>query len=160
MTDLVPYQRPAAPLVHPASGELLDLNGATDYLAERLLEIRDLEAQLRHLKEALTSEVLHRMDGAATWTVEAGRYKVRGRSPDPEIVYDGEALWNGLHSIARDFGLDEQAIRNAITEERVFKVSKRGVNALRKLGGEVARIIDRCSSEETSRRYVSVSVVR
>lgn len=147
-------------IAHPATGELIDLDGGTDYLAAYLSEIRELEGQLRELKRALSEEVLVRMDAEATWTVHAGKYKLTGRSPDPELVYDGEALFNGLHSIARDIGLSPDAINGAVHEERVYKVSKAGVNRLRKLGGQVVKVIDRCASEKPAERRVSVGVVK
>lgn len=160
MSDIVPYVRPAAPLVAPHSGELIELDSPTDVLAAHLMDVRDLEGALRSHKQHITRELLDRMDREATWTVRAGGYKVTGKSPADEEVFDGESLWNGLHSIARDVGLSDEAILNAVTEERVYKVSKRGVSALRKLGGEVAKIIDRCSDHRPPDRRVSVSVDR
>lgn len=159
-TDIVPYVRPTQPVIHPTTGEIVALDAPTDVLAEHILDVRDLEGALRSHKAAVTRELLNRMDTAATWTVKANRLKVAGVSPFEE-VYDGEALWNGLHSIARDVGLAPESIEAAITEERVYKVSKRGLNQLRKLGGEVAKIIDRCKTEQPRKyRRVTVSVDR
>jgi hypothetical protein len=97
------------------------------------------------------------MDEARQWTLTLpdGR-KVTAPSPEPSEEFDGEALWNGLHSLARDCGLTQELIESVVTEERVYKVSRSGVNRLRKGGGEPARLLKRCVTEVPKRRYVSV----
>lgn len=160
MADIVRYERPAAPVMNPATGELVDLADPTDVLARQRADIREVESQLQEFKRLLDREIIDRMDADATWTLRVDGLKVEAPSPAPAEVFDAESLWNGLHSIARDVGLTEDAIHKAVTEERSYKVSKRGITALRKLGGEVARVIDRCSSYEQRDRRVRVSVDR
>lgn len=160
MTEIVKYERPAAPVMNPATGELVDLADPTDVLARQRADIREVESQLQEFKRILDREIIDRMDADATWTLRVDGLKVEAPSPAPAEEFDAEALWNGLHSIARDVPLSEAAIHAAVTEERTYKVSKRGVAALRKLGGQVAKVIDRCASEEVRDRRVRVSVDR
>ena len=155
--ELEPYVRPSIPIVNPATGEIVELDAPTDVLAGALEEIRDLEGRLRDLKSAIGREVMGRMDEARQWTLELpdGR-KVSAPSPEPSVEFDGEALWNGLHSLARDCKLSDELIASVVTEERVYKVSRQGANRLLKGGGQPAKMVERCKVEVPKRRYVSV----
>lgn len=146
----------------PYTGEALDLP-ALNYtqLAEALDEAGRFEREaLRGFKSIVREEVLNRMDEAAAcgedgaWTVRAeGGWKLEGDGPD-KTGYDVNLLRTKLE-VLRDAGkIKQEAIDKVIVPER-WKVAKRPLSQLLKLGGEVAEAIREC--EHPERRYVRVT---
>lgn len=146
----------AAPrrLAIPATGELIDLDAATDTLAGHLDDIRDLEGALRGAKRELAQEILARMDTEATWTVEAGPYKLVGESPN-RVDYDPHELLTALRALPPD-AISPRALDAAVQRVEQLKVSKQGVNKLLKLGGPVADAVRGAERPVERERRVSV----
>ena len=124
-------------IVHPATGESLNLRlTATDNLARALVEVRDLEDELRTFKRDISDEILVRMDHEATYTVGLpGGSKLRGDGPTTDD-YDGAKLYDGLRPLLRAGTIGPVALGKAVKRETTYKAMKRGVAALLKLGNE------------------------
>src|ERR1035437_3497943 len=65
----------------PRTGEVIDLPAAKpEYLARLVEDIRDLESRLRETKQLVSFELHRRMDLERSWTIDAGDYKISGKS--------------------------------------------------------------------------------
>ena len=144
-------------VIHPATGEKLELDAPDDQLALALDSIRTLEGQLRDVKSALGAELLQRMDQQAAWTMHVpGVGKVTAPSPKPTIEYDGPALREALLELA-DQGLITQGAVDAAVETVVtYEPRARGITALLRLGGSVEAVVASFGTETQRTRYVSV----
>lgn len=144
------------PVVHPLTGETLDLQTAPDEnLARFLADVRDYESRLKEAKAIVSREALRRMDAGASWTLRAGDYTLKGSSPAPSEEWDEIALLSDLHQLVDEGVITEDAAGAAVETVITYKVRKAGINALRKLPG-VAQIVDRHSQPVEKTRYVSV----
>jgi hypothetical protein len=148
---------PRREVLIPYTGETVDLASSPDKLAAVLYEIRDLESRLREAKGELTEELLKRMDANARWSDRFGEFQVTGKSPEPTTEYDGERLFDALRALHDQGHISLEAAEAALEKETTYKPRKRGINALLKLGGEVAEAIKDCEVEaEPKRRYLKV----
>lgn len=155
MSDLVT----TVPLLHPLTGEVLDLETAPLADVARFLdEIRQIEGQLRDLKKLVSDHVLAGMDRSASWTLRAGPYQLRSSSPARKAEYDAAGLHAALLALVDEGALDRSAVESAVTETVEYKASARGINALNKLGGIIADTITQYRSEVEKTRYVTVQV--
>lgn len=144
--------------VNPFTGEALDLQTAgVDDLARFLDDIKDYRSRLNELKNLIDREVLRRQDQNAAWTTRAGGYVLKGSSPAPGEEYDALALRSELLGLVDEGALSIEAVDAAVETVVAYKVRKTGVNALLKLGGVVAQIIDRHRTVTEKTRYVTVS---
>lgn len=134
-------------VVVPGTGEAIALNAPSEALAQALDEVRELERELRVAKQAVGAELLRRMDTQAKWTMRTDNYEVRGESPAPRTEYDVEQLMEVLDGLVNEGLLSSTAASAATTTTVSYRVSQRGVNALLKLGGEVAARIAACAQE-------------
>ena len=144
-------------VVHPVTGELLTVDHSTEALAQYLLDVRDLETGLRVDKKAVTTEILRRQDRAASWTTHAGSLKVSGQSPAPMEVFDGLELRNALGLLVDAGVITVEAMDAAVVTEVKYTPRKAGIAALRKLGGEVKKVVDGLAVEREPERRVTVS---
>lgn len=152
--ELVPSQ--PAEILDPTTGELVPLDGPTDRLAQVLDDVRELERQLRTLKSVVSGELLERMDRSAQWTLREGSYEISGASPSPTLVYDADRLYGVLRGLVDDGVIAPAAAEAAVRQVVELKPVVRGINALRKLGGQVALEIEACAAEVEKDRRVSV----
>lgn len=143
-------------LVHPASGEILDLSKPDEDLAAWLYEIRDVESRLKEVKGELTREFYHRLDKAAKWSRLVGEYEVKGESPEPVTAYDGNQLWDVLSTFVEDGLLSQEALETAVEQVISYKPKLAGVKAARKVDPQIAEAIDACSYEVEKRRYITI----
>ncbi len=120
---------PSQGVVHPVTGEMLDLSDTTDILAGALDDVRNLEGDLRDFKSALTRELLRRMDYHHTHTaILRGFGKVSGDAPrKPD--YNAKVLREGLQPLVPAV-LPQEAVDAAVERVTDWKVRKAGVNAL------------------------------
>ncbi len=150
--------REPRPLVHPTTGEVLDLaNAATDALAAALTDCRALEDDLRVYKRNVSDEVLRRMDHARTYTAHLPGLKLTGDGPlSPE--YNGTVLWDALTALAREGALSNEAVLKAVKRETVYTPMKGGVKALLKVPDErVAAAVKAAEIPNHKQRAVRVS---
>src|SRR6187431_186869 len=76
----------------PVTGQELDLTQPNETLALLFDQIRDLEQQAKVCRDAISEELIRRMDRNASWTVRGGGFKVSAPSPAPKVEYDVETL--------------------------------------------------------------------
>lgn len=150
-TDLVPI---------PLTGEALDLNGPDGDLAAAFDQVRDLERQLAEARRVIGDELIRRMDRAASWTLRVGDFKVSAPSPEPKIEFDVESLRAVLADLVAEGVISSEAAAGALRPEVTYKPSVRGINAVRKLGLEVAARLDGCAVEKPKDRRVRVEIER
>lgn len=155
MTDLVPTR--SIQLVNPSTGELVELDGPTEALAEFLADMREHESLCREAKKLVTREVVSRMDRQAAWTIRAAGLKLSAASPQPTEEFDGPELKEALHALVEEGVISIEAVDAAVETVVTYKPRKAGIVALRKLGGRVAEVVDAHSREVEKERYVSVS---
>jgi hypothetical protein len=145
-------------VLNPVSGELVPLDGATNTLAEYLLDVRDLESRLREAKSLVSREILKRMDYYASYTIEFPGIKVSGDSPAPTIEYDAKTLHDDLALLAEADVFAPEALEAAIDIITTYKVKRAGLKALEKLGPAVRDVIEKHAHEAERDRRVSVRV--
>jgi hypothetical protein len=143
--------------VIPFTGEAVDLASAgIDDLARLLADVKEYQSRLSEARSLLSREVLRRQDQAAKWTTPAGGYVLKSASPAPGEEFDALALREDLLGLVDEGALSIQAVDAAVETIVTYKARKSGVNALRKLGGVVAQIVDRHARPVEKARYVSV----
>lgn len=144
--------------VNPFTGEALELrDAAIDDLARFLDDIKDYRSRLQEAQSLVSREVLRRQDQAASWTTRAGGFVLKGASPAPSEEFDALALRSELLGLVDEGALSIEAVDAAVETIITYKPQKSGINALRKLGGVVAQIVDRHAQPVEKPRYVSIS---
>jgi hypothetical protein len=149
--------------VVPYTGEAVVLADMTSaQLAQALDDARVFEqSRLRAFKRELQNEVLRRMDAAAArgeqaaWTVREGEWKLTGESPD-RTDYEVDVLRSVLESLAHARLIAPDAIGEVIVPSG-WKVAKRPLAQLTKLGGAVKDAITSCERPVTRPRNVTVT---
>lgn len=142
--------------VHPVTGEVIELDQPSGDLAGWLEEIRDAESKLRVFKRDLQDAILARMDRDASWTLREGDFEISGDGPG-RVSYDGDELAEVLAGLVEEGLISAQAAEAACETVTTYKPKARGINALRKLGGSVAEVIDSLAEPvPEERRRVSV----
>lgn len=155
--------RPEQPeiIVHPATGEILDLGGETGDLVRWLQEVREMEAQIRDVKRLVTRELIARMDRDARYTLQAGGCTVKGDGPTPPTVYDGEQLRHALAEYVEAEVITADALDRAVEVTQEYKPRAVGINALKRLGGGVAETIEQhARPKENYERRVMIKAER
>jgi hypothetical protein len=156
--DLV-IPAPAPIVIHPATGEVVPLDGPTDMLASFLASTRELEGALREAKRAVSAELHARMDAEASWTLHVRSYTITGESPN-RIEYDADKLHARLAELVADDLLAPRAAEQAVEVVTTRKARARGINQLLKLGGAVADAIKTCQVPVERDRRISVKARR
>ena len=145
-------------LVIPGTGEVLDLEGmATDDLAARMDEVRELRARLADADRAMSDELLARMDRRSEWTATVGDWRVEGSSPETLIDYDVDALRDALQALVVAGLIDPEAASAAVRTTVTHRPAKSRINRLVKLGGDVAERISATRTTGTRPRRVKVT---
>lgn len=133
-------------VVVPHTGEVVSLDAPPEVLASLLDEVKDVESQLRELKAEVSRVVHEEMDRQRRWTLDAGPFKLVGKSDAPEVVYDVERLAAVLTELVDDGTITTDAMDSALEVVTTYKVKKAGINALRK-SPRLAEAIDSCGEE-------------
>ena len=150
--------------VVPYTGEAIVLSYTTDaQLAQALDDARLFEqSRLRAFKRELQDELLRRMDAAAArgeqgaWTIRDGEWKLTGDSPD-RTEYDLEELRGALRVARLCAGLISEDVLGEVIVPSGWKVAKRPLAQLAKLGGVVKDAIKSCELPVTRPRNVTVT---
>lgn len=157
----LPILRESADVVRlfdPATGEEVDPHTATtDKLAELRDALRDYDETAKMAKKRIDTVLLSRMDAEAQWTVRVNGFKLTAPSPEPEVQYDGEALYEALARLAADGAISWDAVAEAVERKTVYRPVKAKLSKLRKLGGAVREAIDAHAEEVDRDRRVRVS---
>lgn len=117
-------------LVHPATGEALDLPAAPDdALVEVLDRLGQLRSELLEFETAVNAELLARLDRSGSWTRRVpvpalgADYKIEAPSPAAgAVAYDDQALEDALRGLVRRRVIDETAALNAQDRTLTVKV--------------------------------------
>jgi hypothetical protein len=136
-------------LVLEATGEFVALADASDgALIHAAYGLDYAKRELERYRKSVTRELLDRMDRGALWTMHTRLYgqKVTATAPstEPERVVDKTALYAALIRLVRKRVITKAAADAACKREVAFKASIRGIDALLKLGGEVAEKVNAC----------------
>ena len=145
--------------ISPITGEVVALSAPSEDLGHLLADIREAEGQLREAKREINQELFLRFDRDAKWTHHLPGLKLSGPSPKPSEEFDGEELRGVLVSLVREGALTMEAVNAAVEVIPEYKVHKKGINALRALGGRVKADVDACATEVEPNRYVKVDRV-
>jgi hypothetical protein len=148
-------------VANPLTGTAVELADGTDALADMHDQLKEARSIIDEARNLLGDELVARMDRRGRWSLTHDGLTVSAPSPRPPIEYDAQALHTALIELAVSGTIDHGAVDDAVELEWTCKVKKRGVDALRKLGGAVAEAIDRCQVEaEAKPRRVSVKRTR
>lgn len=145
-------------VIHPVTGEVTDLNGPTEALAHWLSEARELDRLMRIEKQRITDELLARMDREASYTLRVGDLEIKGDGPKPPVEYEAEALRDALQEYVDAEVITAEALERAVERQPIiYKPRAQGLQALERLGGGVAQVIQRhARPKEDYQRRVSV----
>lgn len=157
-TELVP-QTPATRLLpNPFTGVAIDLDADSETLARAIRELRDLDEERKQIVKDISHELLQRMDQDASWTLHFPGLDVSGDTPNRK-TYKSERLVKVLEALVTEGKISKEAAQAAVEVEVKYKVKKRGVDAIRKLGGEISKRLYGCEVPiPDSTRSVSVKV--
>lgn len=145
---------------NPVTGEVLSLASSENELGRYLSDLREFESVIREHKKMVTRELVARMDRQASWTIHAGEgIKLTSQSPKPEEQFDGAGLRSALLGLVDEGVLSIEAVDAAVELVLSYKAHKKGINALRALGGRAKALVDEHATEVQKERYVSVSRV-
>lgn len=125
-------------LLNTITGEVINLDADEETLARTIRALRDLDDDRKLLVKAVSRELLTRMDANAKWTLHFTGLDVSSSSPG-KVEYNGERLKGILEELVRDRLITKDAALAAIERKVSFAAKKSGVNALKKLGGEVEK---------------------
>jgi hypothetical protein len=159
MTDDTTTQEVQAPAtaLDPVTGQILELAKMSERDLGEFLDAAKLHVGLvREAQRAVKDEVLRRMDRACEWTIHAkGGFEISGDAPG-RTTYDVEVLRRELAGLVKNGTISKEARDRALKRETVYKPVASGINALRKLGGEVAKSIERAERAAEKPRDVRV----
>ena len=144
----------------PVTGQELDLNLPDETLALLFDQIRELESEAKVCRDAISEELIRRMDRNASWTVRGGGFKVSAPSPAPKTEYDASALNVALKQLVSEGLISNDAWDAAIVPVVTLKPHVAKLNALKKLGGRVREVIEGCETQVERSRRVTVAMDR
>lgn len=142
--------------VSPTTGEVVSLAAPTDQLGHLLADIRDAETALRDAKREINQELFARWDKLASYTHRFDGLEMSGPSPKPAEAFDGPSLHTALMLLVTEGVLAVEAVDAAVETVVTYEPRKKGINALRALGGRVQAVVDAHASETYKERYVRV----
>jgi len=131
-------------MLMPHTGELVSLDADAEVLAEALHEIREMEASLRSAKGLISREVHRRMDASARWTIDAGDWQLVGASPG-RLNWNADRLAEIVLELVQEGTINAAAAEAAVEQVHEWRARPVGINALRKLGPEIAARVEEAS---------------
>ncbi|MCW3018622.1 MAG: hypothetical protein JWN10_930 [Solirubrobacterales bacterium] len=144
-------------VIHPSTGEVLDLDASTEDLARWLVEARQLDEAMRAEKRRVVSELLARMDRDASYTLRVGDLELKGDGPAPPMEYDAVELRAALSEFVEAEVISSDALDRAIEDEQKLRPRVNGLKALMRQGGPLAETIERYAHpKEGHERRLSV----
>lgn len=163
---LTPWEAPAPSqsargpeIVHPATGEVLDLAEATTTdLADWRLGLIDLRRALDSLASDLDQEIGNRLDYEGTRSARVGAFDITVDAPTV-VEFDVYRLGIELEALVQDGRISRAVAERAIKTEIKRSAVVRECKALeRHADSEVRSAIERVRTEhERPRRYVKVA---
>lgn len=116
-------------LVVPLTGEVIDLSGPTDTLAESYRQAQQAETKLRMFRAEVRGELLARMDKELLRKTQVGDFFLECEAPD-QFEYDPDALSRILVRLVTEDKISRDAAAQAVKTVETLKVMKRGVDKL------------------------------
>lgn len=144
------------------SGEIVTMQEASDEALGRWFSAyKQAQDLLRVAKRELDAELVRRADYNATAHLDIrgiGRVTVTG--PKDEEVWDVEKLRETLRTLVADGNISDSAAYSALERVVTWKPKVAGLNALRKLGGEIEARIEVCCDRQPPVRRATLKEVR
>lgn len=144
------------------SGEIVTMREASDEALGRwFAAYKRAQDLLRSAKRDLDAELVRRADYNATSHVDipgVGRVTVTG--PKDEEVWDVEKLRDVLRGLVAGGLISDSAAYSALERVVAWKPKVSGLNALRKLGGEIEARINACCDHQPPVRRATLREVR
>lgn|SRR5512146_113894 len=145
-------------VVIQGTGELLDIREAdANTLGRLLVQLRSIKDQLEGVKHLVDEEIVARMDRNAEWTMHVGGIKLTAPGPD-QTEFKGDLLRANLLPLVESGKISASALEAAVEEVIDYKPRKRGINALLKLGGQIAKAVRHAEVPKDSRRNVRFEI--
>lgn len=151
----------AVAVVNPLTMEIVPLDGTIDELAAVIDGYAEFTRLAQEARKLVGEELIRRMDRAGTWTHRAGEFEITAPSPTAGTeVFDPEKVREAVKALLADDLIDPEAGLSACAiavtlevgadspRDGTIKVKKRGLEALRKMGGKVREAIDACAIEK------------
>lgn len=138
-------------LTNPSTGDSVALSDATvDQLADYKLAVAEWQDAAKAAQQMADGEILRRMDKQAKWTIHTPFGILTGRSPaDVRTIDDPQGLRDALLELEAQGLLSTEAVEAAISQPppkpQPLKVAVSGIDALLKIGGQVAETVERFS---------------
>lgn len=159
--ELAEEVTPGRELVHPATGEVLALDGPTDELARARRELIDLKAELDAAATHIDAELAARLDKANTRTAEVGRWRLKVNAPSSEEVNVG-GLIDGIRELGALDVLDDVVVLSKLITyppAPAPKVNRAELGKLKRHPDERVRaLVARVTSASPTPRRVTVEV--
>ena len=115
-----------------------------------------LDTERKQLVRSVSDELLTRMDRDAGWTMHFPGLDISGDTPNRR-EYKADRVLKVLEDLVADGTITKEAAQKAIERKVSYTVKKRGVDAIKKLGGDVAKRLYGCEVPiPDSARRVSV----
>lgn len=149
-------------IIHPVSGEVLELETATTTdVAEALARLGDLYNDLAAFKTRLVDEIAGRMDKANARTETVGNYKIEVNAPRTE-AYPVPTMRQALQELVDAGALEASVLDRVITtpepKEPEPRVELREVNKLKRHGDpRVQAAIARVRDVQPARRTAKIT---
>jgi hypothetical protein len=143
---------PSMELVVPGIGQVVNLDAPKE-VAVALDSIRDLEYQLRIVKQDLTRALVHASEQAGSKTLRYGNVQaiIRGGTT---VIYDAEEIRSGLLAA----GMSEERVAEIVVETVSSKVSANEAKRAASANPAYAAVIDAHKTEVDVPPSVSVSI--
>ena len=141
-------------LLVPLTGEVVNLDAATDTLAACVTQLREIEADLYRARGQVNAELVRRLDHENLRTAEVGEYKITVDAP-------GALDWNTkeLEKVLFDFvdhdNLSAEAVDRIMPMKRSVSVRELK-KLLPTLTDEQATRVDACATPSTRSRKVRI----
>lgn len=146
-------------VVHPFTGELIDLDAPDEALADVIKDVQAFESELNVFKIEIGRELLRRMDRNACMTLHTEKWTIEGESKN-RVKFVPEEIEAALRPfIGAEDGITVEAFRRAVKSKSVLYLDRNGLERMRKLGGRLAAAIKDCEHEipDAARRIKSIT---
>lgn len=149
MADGTPQHLDRNPVtsIVPYSGEVVNFEDPPACL-KLLVEIRELEGQLRELKDDLTDALKYEFSRVGKKTLELNGIKAT-------LGADSEVVWDvGVLNELVDLGLPEERMNELVTPEITYKVNGSVAKQIAAANPTYAGVIERAQSRVPKKAYV------
>lgn len=141
-------------LIVPLTGELINLDDATDEIARITQQIREMEQELYRARNQLNAELVRRLDHENLRKAEIGPYVISVDAPN-SVDWDAKELEAVLHDLVDHDELSAEAVDRILPLKRSVSIRE-----LKKLIGtlddDLSAKIEACSAPSRKLRRVKI----